>query len=426
MKKKEINAIFESISKGINIGIGQLYTEDEFYDKTTITFRNKQHINFGSYGYLGFEHDQRLKDAAINAIKRYGIQYPSSRTYVSSTLYTELEALLGQIFEKPVILATTTTLAHIAVMPIVVNEEDAILMDQQVHTSVQFMVSQLQQQGVSYHVVRHNCIESVESHIIELSKTHDQIWYMIDSIYSMYGDPAPMKELYDLMDKYPNFRLYADDAHGMSWSGRNGAGFVLEHMPFHDQMVLVTSLNKAFASGGAVVIIPDPEVALIARTCGGPFIFAGQLQMSALGAGIACAKIHLSDEINVLQADLRSKIAYCEKQLILYELPFIQHEYGTPIFFVAVGQTQLGYNLVERMMREGFYVNLAAFPAVSKSSAGIRISITCNHSLEQIKKMVEVLSVQFKASLIEEGRSLDDIYQAFRKSNIYKPEIKKR
>jgi 7-keto-8-aminopelargonate synthetase-like enzyme len=425
MRKEVINTIFDSISKGTQIGIGQLYTEDEFYNKTTVTFGNKPHVNFGSYSYLGLEHDQRLKDAAIDAIKRYGIQYPSSRTYVSSTLYGKLEELLGEVFEKPVILATTTTLAHVAVMPIVVNEGDVILMDQQVHSSVQFMISHLQLQGVSFHVVRHNSLENIEKRIIELSEKHNNVWYMMDGIYSMYGDPAPMKELHELMDKYPKFRLYVDDAHGMSWSGRNGAGFALEHIPFHDQMILVTSLNKAFAAGGAVVVIPDPEIRELTRTCGGPFIFAGQLQMSALGAGIACAKIHLSDEIKNLQADLKMKIAFCEMQLMEHGLPFIQSKQETPIFFIAVGLPRLGYNLVQRMMHEGFYVNLAIFPAVSITRTGIRFSITCNHSLEQIESLIEVLAEQFPQTLIEEERTLEDIYHAFRKTDIYKPEVKK-
>jgi 7-keto-8-aminopelargonate synthetase-like enzyme len=426
MRKEVINTIFDSISKGAEIGIGRLYTEDEFYDKTTITFDDKPHVNFGSYSYLGLEHDQRLKDAAIDAIMRYGIQYPSSRSYVSNTLYREFEGLLGEIFEKPVILATTTTLAHVAVMPIVVNEGDVILMDQQVHSSVQFMISHLQLEGVPFQVVRHNSLKSIEQRIIELSQKHNQIWYMLDGIYSMYGDAAPMEELYDLMDKYPNFRLYVDDAHGMSWSGKNGAGFALEKTPFHDQMVLVTSLNKAFASGGAVVVIPDPEVRDLARTCGGPFIFAGQLQMSALGAGIACAKIHLSDEINDLQADLKLKIKYCESQLAKHGLPFVKSEDSTPIFFVGVGLAKVGYNLARKMLDEGFYVNLAIFPAVAMTCTGIRFSVTCNHSFEQIRSLIETMAVQFEAALVEEERTIQDIYHAFRKADIHKrEEIKK-
>lgn len=421
MRKEVINTIYESISKGVNIGIGQLYTEDEFYDKTTITFGKKRHVNFGSYSYLGFEHDQRLKDAAISAIERYGIQYPSSRTYVSSTPYRELEHLLGKMFQKPVILATTTTLAHVAVMPIVVNEGDVILMDQQVHSSVQFMISHLQLQGIPFHVVRHNNLENLEAKFLELSEKYNRVWYMIDGIYSMYGDPAPMEKLYALLNKYKKLNLYVDDAHGMSWTGPNGTGYVLEKTPLHDRMVLITSLNKAFAAGGAVAIIPDPDLSERARTCGGPFIFAGQLQMSALGAGIACANIHLSPEIYELQDDLARKIAFCEAQLKLHRLPFIERTAGTPIFFVGVGLPRLGYNLVQKLIRAGQYINLAIFPAVSATCTGVRFTITCNHTLAQIETLISIMAELFQETLIEEERSIEDIYKAFRKSPIYKP-----
>lgn len=420
MRKEIINTIYDSISKGVNIGIGQLYTEDEFYDKTTITFGKQRHVNFGSYSYLGLEHDYRLKEAAINAIERYGIQYPSSRTYVSSTPYRELEHLLGEVFRFPVILATTTTLAHVAVMPIVVNEGDVILMDQQVHSSVQFMISHIQLQGIPFHIVRHNNLENLEAQIVLLSEKYSRVWYMIDGIYSMYGDTAPMKELSALMNKHKKFHLYVDDAHGMSWSGPNGSGFALQHIPFHDKMILVTSLNKAFAAGGAVVVIPDPDLSQRARTCGGPFIFAGQLQMSALGAGIACANIHLSPEITTLQENLARKIDYCEAQLRKCNLPFIEREFGSPIFFVGVGLPRLGYALVQKMIRSGQYVNLAIFPAVSATCTGIRFTVTCNHTLAQIEAMVAALEIHFHETLIEEDRSIDDIYKAFRKSPIFK------
>ena len=419
MRKEIINTIYDSISKGVNIGIGQLYTEDEFYDKTTITFGKQRHVNFGSYSYLGLEHDYRLKEAAIDAIERYGIQYPSSRTYVSSTLYRELEDLLGQMFKFPVILSTTTTLAHVAIMPIVVNEGDVILMDQQVHSSVQFMISHIQLQGIPFHIVRHNNLENLEAQIVQLSEKYNRVWYMIDGVYSMYGDTAPMKELYALMNKHKKFHLYVDDAHGMSWSGPNGVGFALQHIPFHDKMILVTSLNKAFAAGGAVVVIPDPDLSQRARTCGGPFIFAGQLQMSALGAGIACANIHLSPEITSLQENLARRIDYCEAQLRKCRLPFIEREFGSPIFFVGVGLPRLGYALVQKMIKSGQYVNLAIFPAVSATCTGIRFTVTCNHTFEQIDAMVEALEIHFYETIIEEDRSIDDIYKAFRKSPIF-------
>ena len=419
MQKNVIENIYEIISKGVKSGIGQLYTEDKFYDRTTITFGSKKHVNFGSYSYLGLELDQRLKEGAKTLIEKYGIQFPSSRTYVSSTPYLELESLLEDIFNAPIVLATTTTLAHVATMPIVVNEGDIIIMDQQVHSSVQFMVSHLKNYGVNFQIVRHNNLEHLEKKIIELSEKHSKVWYMLDGIYSMYGDVAPMKDLEQLLIKYPKFHLYVDDAHGMSWCGKNGAGYVLSEINLHERMILVTSLNKAFAAGGALVVMKDEELSKMVKTCGGPFIFAGQHQMSALGAGIECAKIHLSSEITTLQEDLASKIAHCQAELESYGLPIVSSP-ESPIFFIGVGLPRVGYNLVKKMIDSGQYVNLAIFPAVAETRTGVRFTITVAHSIEQISEMARLLSQNFQLALLEEERTIDDIYHAFRREKIFK------
>src|SRR2546430_1085466 len=93
-----VNIINEVIDKGRKNDILHLYTEDSFYDGRLINIKGKALLNFGSCSYLGLEIDEKLKTAAIDAINRYGIQYSSSRSYVSCTLYTELEALVAKIF----------------------------------------------------------------------------------------------------------------------------------------------------------------------------------------------------------------------------------------------------------------------------------------------------------------------------------------
>jgi 7-keto-8-aminopelargonate synthetase-like enzyme len=424
MHGKIINNIYEIISKGTASGIGQLYTEDEFYDSTTITFGSKKHVNFGSYSYLNLEHDLRLKDAAIDAIQRFGIQYPSSRTYVSTTLYNELEYLMEQIFENPIVLATTTTLAHMAAMPIIIEEGDVIVMDQQVHSSVQFMINNIKQHGVPFVVLRHNNMEQLENKIQDLSKQYKRVWYMCDGVYSMYGDAAPIQELNALLNKYPKFNLYIDDAHGMSWAGKSGAGYVLSKCKLHRRMIVVTSLNKAFAAGGSVVVLSDRKLANRIKTCGGPLIFAGQHQMSSLGAAVACAKIHLSDEIKLMQEELLEKIHYCHELLMKNGLPVVS-EGETPIFFVGVGLPKVGYNLVKKLMNRGQYLNLAVFPAVAETCTGVRFTITKSHSFEQIEDMVEALTESFELALYEEDRTMDDIYKAFRrvKKFNFKPKV---
>ena len=419
MNDRIIDTVNDIITLSKSRKVTHLVTEDQSYEGRIISIEGRQLINFGSYGYLGLELDKRLKDAAIDAIERYGIQYPSSRAYVSNTLYTELEGLIQKMFDAPVVLATTTTLGHQAVMPVIVSEQDAIILDQQVHSSVQDVALKLQLKGVKVVIVRHNKLDELEKKIQELRNKHRVVWYMCDGVYSMYGDCAPVEQLVEIANRISNFYLYIDDAHGMSWAGKNGVGYVLSKTALHPKMILATSLNKAYAAGGAVFVIPDAALCEKVRNCGGPLIFAGQHQMAALGAGIACAKIHLSQEISYLQNDLKKKIAYCQQLLEECELPIISSP-ETPIFFIGLGVTKLAINMVRKMFFDSFYVNISHFPAVPESCTGIRFSITCHHTFSDIENLVKSINTNFHKVLEEENRSIEDIYRAFRKVKEFK------
>lgn len=156
MKKNTLNLMNEIISTGKTKGIGHLVTEDHAYNGKNITINGRSMINFGLCSYLGLEIDRRLKDGAIDAIERYGIHYSCSRTYVSTTLYKEFEESIEKIFDAPIVVSTSLSLGHHAVMPVVVDEDDAIILDQQVHTSVQDAALKMKSSGVTVTIVRHN------------------------------------------------------------------------------------------------------------------------------------------------------------------------------------------------------------------------------------------------------------------------------
>lgn len=162
MKTTTVNLINKMITSAVNHDIVQLHTEDESYDGRTITIKGKRLINFGSCSYLGLELDDRLKKAAINAIERYGIQFSSSRTYIACTLYQELNQLLVKLFNAPVLLSTSTSLGHHGVLPVIVEDNDAVIMDQQVHASVQDAALKLKVNGVHVTIVRHNDLNDLK------------------------------------------------------------------------------------------------------------------------------------------------------------------------------------------------------------------------------------------------------------------------
>ena len=132
-----------------------------------------------------------------------------------------------------------------------------------------------------------------------------------------------------------------------------------------------------------------------------------------IGAATASAQIHLSNEIVVLQQELRDNITYCNELLATTNLPVLS-DLKTPIYFIGAGQLRVGHNLVGRLIQEGLYVNLALFPAVPVKCTGLRFTITRHQHREDIRALVEALTHHFPRALEEEQVSRQSIAKAFR------------
>ena len=393
--------------------ITHLYPNNQSFTDNTIQLRGeKPTVNFGSCSYLGLEFDKRLIDGSVNTVRNYGTQFSISRAYMSCPAYGALEDNFREIFGKPCVVTPTTTLGHISAIPVLVDDKDAIILDHQVHSSVQMAVQMIKSNGVTIQMIRHSRMDQLEDRILKLRKDHDKIWYMADGIYSMYGDFAPLDEIYALMEKYPELHLYIDDAHGMSCFGDKGQGFVLGHSELNDRTIVTLSLAKAFGSGGAVFVFPNADWARKVQCTGLPMITSGPIQPSVLGASVASSAIHLTEEIQEFQEDLQENIKYTNFLLNKYKLPLL-HTNDSPIFFIGAGLPKVGRNIVNRLMNEGIYVNIGVFPAVPIKNTGIRFTITRLHTFEQIEHLVKSLAFHYPRALQEEDVTMDQICKYF-------------
>jgi 7-keto-8-aminopelargonate synthetase-like enzyme/predicted N-acyltransferase len=414
-KSNTNQVILDIIQEGVQKGILHLSTNTDKINSSIIIVKGQTLVNFSSCSYLGLEHHEAIQSGAINAITNFGTQFSASRAYISLGLYDILEDLLSKIFlNKKVVVTPTTTLGHIAAIPVLVEDGDAVIIDHQVHHSVQTATGLLRSKNVHIELVRHNNMQNLEERIVFLKSRFNQVWYLADGVYSMYGDLCPVKEIVTLLNKYPQFRFYVDDAHGMSIFGKHGAGHICKHLDdIHPQMVLATSFAKAFATGGAALVFPDTEQFKKVRTCGSTLITSGPLQPGNLGAAIACAQLHLSDEIYMLQDELHEKIKFTRSLIENAGLPLISDS-DAAVFFIGVSVPKLGYRLVRRMFERGFYVNLGIFPAVPIKNTGIRFTITTLLSYKQISDMVTALKEEFEDGLRKENVTLEQIHKAFR------------
>ena len=405
-----VNEVAESSKK---LGIAHRTIEDKNLDGRTITLNKEKSINFGSCSYMGLETDERLITGAIDAVRRYGSQFASSRAYLSVALYQEIEELLAQIFEAPIILGPTVTLCHQSNIPVLVGDKDAVILDYQVHECVQTAVSLLKLRGIHVETVRHNNMEALEKRIQQLGASYAKIWYMADGVYSMLGDFAPMQPLHYLLNKYEQFNLYIDDAHGMSWAGKNGAGFVKSQLWHHERMYLVTSIAKSFAACGGVMVYPNESTRNLVKNCGPTMIFSGPIQPPVLGSAIASAKIHLSEEIYLRQEELQNRIQFFNQKAKALDLPLIGSS-DSPVFFIGTGKPEAGYEMVQKIMKQGFYINLSVFPSVSINQTGLRIPITLHHTFEDIENLLHIIAKELPLVLDKHAISYKTIYRAFK------------
>ena len=391
-RNQEAAALTEQfVTSGVDIGVLMRAAEDDVLDGRTIRLDGSQKLNFSSCGYLGLELDPRLREAACAAVIRYGTQFSSSRAYLEAPAYPLVEALLGEMFGGHALLTPSTTIGHHTALPVLIDEEDAVLVDQQVHHSVQSVLPQVRELGADVELVPHNNMRLLERKIERAAPAHRKVWYLADGVYSMFGDPAPVPELAALLDRHEQLHLYMDDSHGIGWSGRHGHGPTADVLAGHDRVIVIGSLNKSFAGAGAALVLPTAELKQRMRVLGGPSIFSGPIQPPMLGALLASARIHLSPEIDERQAALRERIELCT-DLIRESGLELASDARTPIFHVTVGLPEAATEVVRGLFDEGIYTSLAVFPAVPVKKAGLRITLTLHNTPDDIRTLVDALA----------------------------------
>jgi 7-keto-8-aminopelargonate synthetase-like enzyme len=365
--------------------------DDVVYEGRHVQLNGKQLLNFGSCSYLALELREEVKRGAIDAITRFGTQFPFPRAMLQNPLYLELEAALSQITGGFPVIAASTSLGHISTLPVIIGTKDAVLIDMMAHASVHTAASLLR--GMPVIPIHHSDLNELEEQLKVLSSQHHKVWYLLDGLYSMRGDFAPLAELQTLMDKYPALHLYVDDAHSTTWTGRNGRGFALETLKDTSRVVVALSLNKAFAAGGGAMIFPTREMANLVRRSGGPMVFSGAVQPPLLGAAVASARLHLSPELARLQGELMTRLELTVSLARKLNVP-LGVESLNPVFFLRGGSTKNCFSMVNSLRAYGACVCAAMFPIVPRGNAGARFTITLHNSLDDIRTLMGWLALE--------------------------------
>jgi len=354
-----------------------------------VSLDGRRLLNFGSCSYMGLERHPELRQAAHDALDEYGTQFSFSRAYLQCPLYEELETLLERIAGRPMLVAASTSLAHMAALPVLVRDGDTMLIDQFAHASLHTAVHLLP--NVPLSIMRHNRMDLLDTELTRLRDTPGHVWYIADGLYSMLGDFAPFEGLKELLDRHDKLRLYIDDAHSTSWHGQHGRGAALEHFVNDERVVVALSLNKAFAAAGGALALPNGELLQRIRRCGDPMLFSGPIQPPVLGAAVGSARLHLRPEFAALTAELHERLT-----LALHASQRVGLELVTParspIFQAQCDSPRIAFEVAERMRERGFYCCICVFPAVPMNRPGIRFTMTRHNEPEDVVAFMTALA----------------------------------
>ncbi len=387
----ETTSLFDTFKELKNQGCIFQYFNDDSFNGRTITLNDKELLHFASCSYLALEKHPKLIQGSIEAIKKYGTQTPSSRAMLSSPLYREAEELLKQIFPGYHIITQTVTLAHCGVLPLIIDENDAIILDAYAHNSIR-MASQLcQARGTFTLISKHNDMDHVKYLIYRLKKEGKRnIWYCADGIYSIHGDFCDIPGLHKLLNEEHNFYAYIDDAHGTGWTGKNGTGYVIGQHGLHNKMIVIESFAKSLVSSGGAVVVPEKILAELIHLTGQTLIFSGPLQPALLGSLIECLKLHLSDEIVHYQNELKNLILYFRQKSYELDLPIVTKDIS-PIQLLRIADKHKTYELLVKLKDAGYITMPAIYPAIAEGDEGIRITITRHLTQEDISGFLMTL-----------------------------------
>lgn len=381
----------------MNAGVMHLSSQCTKSDGRTIVINNNETINFAMHSYLGLETDPRIKTAAINTINNFGMTYSCSRVMVSAPQYQEFESLLEKIFRSSIVITQTTTLANMSALTVLIQDNDMVFIDFSAHNSIRRPIATMGDL-IKTKQVLHNDMDQLEREIIRSRKTKNikNIWYVGDGIYSHNGNTCHIEGLNYLLNKYDNFFAYIDDVHSCSITGKHGCGYVRGYFDSQpEKLIISTGFAKGFGMGcGGAIIVNNKYWQRKISLCGASYIFSGPIPTPMLGAGVALAKIHLSQEITALQNKLYQNIAYFHLLLKQYNLStYVDcHSYFSPIIFIEIGETETIVKIVQRLLQKGFYITPFIYPTVPKKRGGLRILITNHHTSEDLERLSKMLS----------------------------------
>jgi 8-amino-7-oxononanoate synthase len=347
-----------------------------------VDLAGKRLINFSSNDYLGLANDLRLREAAIGAIDQFGVGAGASRLISGTQLpHLRLESALAKWKGTPAALCFNSGYAAaLGTLPALATKSDVVLLDKLCHAS---LIDGAKLSGATLRIFPHNQLAKLKSHLEWARREHPngRILIVTESVFSMDGDRAPLRDLVELK-KYFNALLLLDEAHAIGVIGPNGRGLAAAENLNDDVEVQMGTLSKALGvSGGYICGSRNLIEWLINRARS--FIFSTAPPPALAGAALAAL-----DFISSAEGEDRRRLLWRNIDILRERLSL---HLGSAIFPWIVGDEQAALELATDLQAEGFFVPAIRYPTVAKGAARLRITVTAVHTAEQICSLCDAI-----------------------------------
>jgi 8-amino-7-oxononanoate synthase len=367
----------------------------------------RRRIMLGSNNYLGLTGDERVQRAAIDALQRYGTGLMGSRFLNGTTdLHVELERELADwLGTEDAIVFTTGHQANLGALGTILGPADTVIADSGDHASI---LDGCLLSRAKLRAFKHNRVDLLEKRLEAAQGDGGGILVVVDGVFSMEGDVAPLPEIVELCARH-GARLMVDEAHALGVLGARGAG-TCELLGVEDRVDLrMATFSKSLASCGGVIAGPA-EVIDYLRIQSRPFMFTAAGVPAAVGAALAAVRICRSDEGRELFARVLDNARYLHAGLTELGFRVVAPtrladgtEIVTPVVPVIVGDDWHAGLLWKALYDGGVFVNTALHPAVPPGRALLRTSVMATHDRAALDAALDVFAGAKRAFEAEHG-----------------------
>jgi glycine C-acetyltransferase/8-amino-7-oxononanoate synthase len=335
------------------------------------TINGKEHLIFCSNDYLGLANHPKVIEASTKAIEKFGFGAGASRLISGNTiLHEELEKTIAEFKGREVaIVFPTGYMANLGVISSLVSEKDTIIIDRLNHASI---IDACRLSKAKLQVYPHKDMKALEK-ILKRSGKYNKRLIVTDSLFSMDGDIAPLPEIVSLARKY-NAITMIDEAHATGTLGEKGKG-AEEYFGIEGQIdIVMGTLSKAIGSLGGFVAGSHALIDYL-RNKARSFIYTTALPPAACAAALAAIEIIESEP--ELVRNLRMNSRFLGKE--------------TPIIPILIGDADKTMEVSQKLFDRGIFVSGIRPPTVPKNESRLRLTVTANHSKEDIECLVSSL-----------------------------------